>query len=235
MKSTQAEQWRPIPGYEEYYEISDQGRVRSKDRRVLAKNGSTRFLKGRILKLARMKSGHRMVCLQVNKKPDWRLVHRLVLEAFVGPCPDGMMSCHWNDIPYDNRVENLRWGTHSDNMLDRTRNGIDNNGTKNATHCKRGHAFDEANTIVYKDGHRACRECKNAADRRRSAAKRQPKPERTHCKRGHKLEMPNLRKAQLPKRYCKACHQASAYARHHDLLEHMQEISDRYYKKLMTD
>ncbi len=52
-----------------------------------------------------------------------RQVHRLVLEAFVGPCPPGQQCRHLNDIPSDNRLENLRWGTPKENGEDRVRNG----------------------------------------------------------------------------------------------------------------
>lgn len=50
-------------------------------------------------------------------------VHRLVLDAFVGPCPEGMEGCHNNGDPWDNRVENLRWDTHRNNMRDSMRHG----------------------------------------------------------------------------------------------------------------
>ena len=52
-----------------------------------------------------------------------RPVHALVLEAFVGPCPDGLECCHENDDPTDNRLENLRWGTQKANAADAMRNG----------------------------------------------------------------------------------------------------------------
>ena len=51
-------------------------------------------------------------------------VHRLVLEAFVGPCPDGMEACHSPDRnPQNNCVENLRWGTTADNTSDSIKDG----------------------------------------------------------------------------------------------------------------
>jgi hypothetical protein len=52
------------------------------------------------------------------------LVHTLVLEAFVGPCPRGLECRHLNDDPSDNRLENLCWGTRLENAEDRWRNGI---------------------------------------------------------------------------------------------------------------
>jgi len=50
-------------------------------------------------------------------------VHILVLNAFVGPRPEGFQTCHWNGIKTDNRVENLRWGTVRDNIADSRRLG----------------------------------------------------------------------------------------------------------------
>lgn len=47
---------------------------------------------------------------------------RLVLEAFVGPCPYGMECCHYDDNPFNNKVDNLRWGTTQENALDKVRN-----------------------------------------------------------------------------------------------------------------
>jgi|SRR5215469_1284009 len=52
-----------------------------------------------------------------------RNIHQLVLEAFVGPCPEGLIACHANDDPLDNRLENLRWDTYSANTADAIRNG----------------------------------------------------------------------------------------------------------------
>ncbi len=48
----------------------------------------------------------------------WVMVHRLVLEAFVGPCPTGLEGYHNNGNKLDNRVENLRWDTRASNRID---------------------------------------------------------------------------------------------------------------------
>ncbi len=50
-------------------------------------------------------------------------VHRLVLLAFVGPCPDGMQCCHWDDHGDNNELSNLRWDYPEGNMRDKYRNG----------------------------------------------------------------------------------------------------------------
>lgn len=52
-----------------------------------------------------------------------RMVHHLVLEAFIGRCPEGMYACHNNDIKTDNCLSNLRWDTPEANWGDRFRNG----------------------------------------------------------------------------------------------------------------
>jgi hypothetical protein len=67
-----------------------------------------------------MKSGHLSVALG---KGNSKQVHQLVLLAFRGPCPPGKESRHMNDIPGDNRLTNLRYGTRRQNMLDKIRNG----------------------------------------------------------------------------------------------------------------
>lgn len=57
--------------------------------------------------------------VRLGKGDPGTLVHRLVLETFIGPCPDGMECRHLNGDPTDNRLSNLVWGTHGDNQRDR--------------------------------------------------------------------------------------------------------------------
>ena len=117
------EVWKEIPGYEGEYAVSNLGRVKSLFRYVrLVSHGveTQRSVPERILKPGPMKSGHVTVALRKgNSKP----VHQLVLLAFRGPCPEGKESRHMNDIPADNRLSNLRYGTRRQNMLDKIRNG----------------------------------------------------------------------------------------------------------------
>lgn len=54
---------------------------------------------------------------------ETELVHRLVLGAFVGLCPEGMECCHADDNPLNNNLSNLRWDTRSNNMKEGYRNG----------------------------------------------------------------------------------------------------------------
>lgn len=116
------EQWKPVPGYEGLYEVSDQGRVRSLDRKIPTNSG-VRFYKGRILipYFAGIK-GYLMVRLSwPDRKKHY--IHSLVAEAFYGPRPTGMDCRHLNDNHLDNRAINLCWGTRKQNMEDARRNG----------------------------------------------------------------------------------------------------------------
>lgn len=78
--------------------------------------------------------GYKAIHVYVPGQPRLTaFVHRMVLLAFVGPCPRGMEACHNNGQPGDNRVENLRWDTRSNNLYDRIRHGwIDRSETKAA-------------------------------------------------------------------------------------------------------
>jgi len=58
-----------------------------------------------------------------NGKHNYRRINRLVLEMFTGPCPQGKEACHNNGIRNDNRLENLRWDTRSNNQLDKVKHG----------------------------------------------------------------------------------------------------------------
>jgi len=50
----------------------------------------------------------------------------IILTAFHGPSGDKPCCCHWNGNPSDNRIDNLRWGTHLDNGRDRARHAKEN-------------------------------------------------------------------------------------------------------------
>lgn len=76
-----------------------------------------------IMKPTALKTGHLCVRLQMNGKTEFHYIHRLVLQTFVGPCPDEMECCHWDGNPTNNHVSNLRWDTHKNNGADSIRCG----------------------------------------------------------------------------------------------------------------
>ncbi len=122
------ERWREVVRYEGFYRVSDKGRVKSLAREVFTvdKKGRerTRISPGKMLKQHPINNitDHLKVGLCKNGKTEEIQVHRLVLEAFIGPCPTGMESCHNNDQADDNRVNNLRWDTRSNNTFDKYKN-----------------------------------------------------------------------------------------------------------------
>lgn len=69
-----------------------------------------------------------MYCRNVRRK---KYVHRLVLEAFVGPCPPGLEACHNDGNPKNNALSNLRWDTHQSNIDDKEKHGTRLIGEKN--------------------------------------------------------------------------------------------------------
>lgn len=116
------EEWRDIRGYEGYYQVSNLGRVRSLNRYVKAnKSGGIRLLKGKIMKLTKIKgrddSDNRYVVVNLRREGEGKVhqVHRLVAEAFI-PNPDNSPIPNHIDGNKDNNcVDNLEWCTYSEN------------------------------------------------------------------------------------------------------------------------
>lgn len=121
-----AETWLPLPR-DDRYEVSDLGRVRSWASK--GRNSHTRAQQPRVLKQANGSKGY----LAVFPGGRFQLVHRMVLETFRGPCPDGMLACHGNGVRTDNRLENLRWDTPEANCADELLHGTSNRGMANNT------------------------------------------------------------------------------------------------------
>lgn len=118
--------WKPVTGYQDIYEVSDAGRVRSL-RRIDARGWRRKSV---LLRPVTHKSGLRYVIFCKHGKMRTHKIHRLMLEAFVSPCPEGMECRHLNGNPADNRLENLCWGTHKENMQDKHRHGTQPYGEK---------------------------------------------------------------------------------------------------------
>lgn len=69
---------------------------------------------------AELKDNGRLRVRLVQNGKEYRVhVHQLVLENFIGPCPEGMECCHNDDNPLNNKLDNLRWGTRQSNMVDK--------------------------------------------------------------------------------------------------------------------
>lgn len=150
--------WLPVVGWEGLYEVSECGEVRSLSRNFIDKNGVSKKYSGRVLRQYPNAKGHLKVWLIRDNYRSHPYVHSLVLEAFVGPRPEGQQALHADDIPSNNFVSNLRWGTPSENSYDAVRNG--NHFHANKTHCPKGHEYTSEN-IYTPPGkiNRRCRKC----------------------------------------------------------------------------
>lgn len=120
--TTVEETWAQIKGFEGIYEVSTLGRIRSLDRPQRVRGNGISLQKGQILK--QWKQGNYMYCdLRKPCIKQKARVHVVVLETFVCPRPEGMIACHNNGDSSDNRLCNLRWGTHEDNAKDKILHG----------------------------------------------------------------------------------------------------------------
>jgi hypothetical protein len=122
------EHWRDVPGYEGYYRVSDWGRVKSVARKVRCKDpwgGMREYpVKEKIRKGVIQNNGYLMIGL-LKPGASWMAgVHRLVLLTFIGPCPKGMLACHYDGNKENNRLTNLRWDTPKNNTADSIRHGV---------------------------------------------------------------------------------------------------------------
>lgn len=161
------EEWKPVVGYEGLYEVSTKGRVRSLDRHVAGANGSRRLIRGRMLALTPSDWNGGYISVELSREGRGNrkrvLVHRIELEAFIGPCPPGQEGCHKDDNEQNNDLANLYWGTRADNMRDAVRNGTHHWAKRDE--CSNGHKYTAENTAYRKGGARRCRAC----SRRRSS------------------------------------------------------------------
>jgi hypothetical protein len=143
-------EFRPIPGFPDY-EIADGGYVLSYKKQ----GGGRRIFPVRVGGGINDK-GYPAVHLTGPDGEHTRTCHVLLMAAFVGPPPEGQEVRHLNGDPADCRLDNLAYGTRSENILDFFRHHP-------VTHCKRGHLFDEENTRITKKGGRAYRACRACA------------------------------------------------------------------------
>ncbi len=140
---------RPIPGFPGYH-IGSDGRVWSRwrlRRRQCGGRGTESYISD-TLKEMKVGPAQNKRYLSVTLRKDGRyfdfLVHRLVLETYVGPCPEGMMGLHKDDVGTNNKLGNLYWGTRSQNAEDAIRNGGFARTLEAAANANRGKTRSEA-------------------------------------------------------------------------------------------
>lgn len=157
------EEWRPVPS-QPGYEASSLGRIRSVPRAIVRRNGNPMKLRSYLLRPQPNGADgrHTVRPSVVGRGPQTKLVHYLVAEAFYGPRPNGGVQVrHLNGNHLDNRVENLQYGSQSENRLDSVRHGTHIQARKKA--CPRGHVYEPWNLVLsLLPRERKCLACKRA-------------------------------------------------------------------------
>ena len=199
MDEPMPERWLPVVGYEGFYEVSDLGRIRSLPRLTVWRNGRKRHYPGKILNpYISPRDGYARTPLSVQGvRSSPLLVHCLIAEAFLGPCPEGQEVRHLDGDPANNVLTNLKYGTHGENERDKVRHGTHH--WANVTHCTQGHEYTPENTHYLKSGSRVCRQC----------WRKPPEldPGVTHCSEGHEFTPENTL-SWFGKPSCRACERA---------------------------
>ena len=127
------EKWQPCPGYEESYQVSNLGKVRSIDRFHFKRRGR---IKGKTLIQNLNKKGYPEVKLWKNNKQEARNPHRLVALAFI-PNPNNLPQVnHIDGDKLNNHVSNLEWISNSDNMRHAYKLGLKCSKGENNSNCK---------------------------------------------------------------------------------------------------
>jgi hypothetical protein len=126
-----SEEWRPVVGWEEYYEISNSGNLRSVERTVSIGGTKRRRFAGQARKTKVNHQGYQQFSLSRDGKASYPYAHRLVMEAFVGPVPDGQGVNHKDGVKTNNQLNNLEYVTQKENIHHAMRTGLfDNRGEK---------------------------------------------------------------------------------------------------------
>lgn len=127
------EEWRPVVGFEEKYEVSDMGRVRSIDRVVQASTGPQHWPAKMLQPYIDKSNGYLYVNLArggAGGGAKKSTVHTVVLTAFRGAVPPGMEGCHEDGDRTNAALANLRWDTRPNNAADRRRHGTHRSSAK---------------------------------------------------------------------------------------------------------
>lgn len=123
-------EWRDVVGYEGYLEVSDTGLIRSVEREVRHKYGTTMRIKSREIKGHPDPKGYLKVRTSINKEKTSIKIHRAVAEAFI-PNPNNKPQVdHIDGDKTNNTVSNLRWVTNRENFDYSVANGLRVNSYK---------------------------------------------------------------------------------------------------------
>ena len=131
--------WKDIQGYENYYQVSNLGNVKSLRRTIIRKNGRPYTEKEKILRQYEDNKGYMYVCLCFNGKIKSIKVHRPVANSFIFNENNKPQVNHIDYNKKNNRVENLEWCTNLENYIHARKNtNIVNGLTLRWKYRKRG-------------------------------------------------------------------------------------------------
>lgn len=119
--------WKDINGYENEYQISNLGNVRSLDKKVNCGYNSFAIKNGKVLKLHQSLK-YKYIMLSSNNKQKMYRVHILVAKAFIPNPQNKTQVNHKNGNKLDNRVENLEWVTPKENLIHAWKNKLNKRG-----------------------------------------------------------------------------------------------------------
>ena len=109
-------EWKPVVGFEGYYEVSNTGLVRSVDREIIKSNGVTQPRKGKMKRQLETPDGYLTVKLSKDGKDRRYPVHVLVARSFISNNDHDMEINHKDFNRKNNNVDNLEWVSHVDNI-----------------------------------------------------------------------------------------------------------------------
>lgn len=151
IKNLENEIWKDIKGLNGEYQVSNKGRIKSKERFVKFGKNTYRKVEEKILKSSDNGNGYKLVSLGKNNKA--KKIHRLVAEAFI-PNPDNLPCVnHKDENKANNTVENLEWCTQAYNLnygTARERASKNRKCTKNNERSKEIIAMDFDGNIILK-------------------------------------------------------------------------------------
>lgn len=108
------EEWKPVVGYEGFYEVSDWGNVRSVAREIETSKGTRRY-KSKTINPQKKENGYYIVDLYNKGIREHKFIHKIVAEAFIQNQNNFPVVDHINGDNQNNMIENLRWCTQQEN------------------------------------------------------------------------------------------------------------------------
>lgn len=141
--------WKPVPGFEKLYLVSNTGRIKANAKAVSTSRNGTIYVaqrKERELSFTIDRYGYYKVVLQENKRKKFTTVHRVVGAAFISNPQNLPQINHKDGNKLNNNVDNLEWCTSQQNVVHAYKTGLSKNVQKGENH----HLTNLTNDLVIK-------------------------------------------------------------------------------------